>query len=118
MQPINIKYIAGFFDGEGCIVKKSYFKKNGRGKRYNTTTIRMEICNTYFTLIEKCYKFFKEGHICNIPPRKIKHGWSKPQKRWQLTHRQAYRVLKQLLPYLLHMDKIKKAKEVIKYYER
>ena len=112
MQPINIKYIAGFFDGEGCIVKKSYFKKNGRGKRYNTTTIRMEICNTYFPLIEKCYKFFKEGHICNIPPRKIKHGWSKPQKRWQLTHRQAYRVLKQLLPYLLHMDKIKKRKRL------
>ena len=41
---------------------------------------------------------------------------SKPQKRWQLTHRQVEKVLKKLLPYLRNKDKIKKGREVLKHY--
>ena len=60
------------------------------------------------------YKYFKTGHLIKIKPRK--KGY-KPQLRWQTTHRQSYQVLKKLIPYMIHKEKIKKAKEVFKFYE-
>ena len=117
-RKVNINYIAGLFDGEGCITTSQVMKYNPTmKKRYPCTTIRMELCNTDFKLVYLCYNFFKTGRLYDIKPRKIKHGMSKPQKRWQLGHRQAYQVLKKLLPYLHNKDKIMKAKQVIKHYE-
>ena len=114
-RKINISYIAGLFDGEGCITTSHIMKYNPvMKKRYLCKTIRMELCNTDFGLVNSCHKFFKEGKIYDLKPRK--KGY-KPQKRWQLTHQQAYRVLKKLLPYLNHEDKINKAQQVIKHYE-
>ena len=43
---------------------------------------------------------------------------SKPQLRWQTSHRQSYQVLKKILPFMREKNKIKKAKEVIKFYEK
>ena len=89
-------------------------------KRYSCTTIRAEISNTDFGLIDDCYKFFgKIGHICDIKPRITAIGnKTKPQKRWQLTHRQVEKVLKRLLPYLRNKDKIKKGTWVLKHYKK
>ena len=53
--------------------------------------------------------------IPKIKPRK--KGY-KPQLRWQLTHRQAHRVIKKLMPHLFNKDKIKKGKEVLNYYRK
>ncbi len=99
------------FDGEGCITTSKIDKYNyTMKKRYPCTTIRMELTNTDFGLVNDCYKFFgKIGHVCDIKPRLTVIGnKSKPQKRWQLTHRQVEKVLKKLLPYLRNKDKIKK----------
>ena len=118
-KKVNISYIAGLFDGEGCITTSKIMKYNPTmKKRYSCTTIRMELTNTDFGLVQDCYKFFgKIGHICNIKPRTTAIGnKSKPQKRWQLTHRQVEKVLKKLLPYLRNKDKIKKGREVLKHY--
>ena len=119
-KKVNISYIAGLFDGEGCITTSKIMKYNyTMKKRYPCTTIRMELTNTDFGLVNDCYKFFKEGHICDIKPRLTVIGnKTKPQKRWQLTHRQVEKVLKKLLPYLRNKDKILKGREVLKYYER
>ena len=78
----------------------------------------MERTNTDFGLVQACYKFFRKiGHVCDIKPRLTVIGnKSKPQKRWQLTHRQVEKVLKKLLPYLRNNDKIKKGREVLKHY--
>ena len=114
-KKVNLSYIAGLFDGEGCITTSKIMKYNPiMDKRYPCTAIRMELSNTDFGLVNLCKAYFREGHVCDIAPRK--KGY-KPQKRWQLTHRQVYRVLKKLLPYLRNKDKIKKAKLVMKYYE-
>ena len=114
-KKVSISYIAGLFDGEGCITTSKIMKYNPiMDKRYPCTAIRMELSNTDFGLVNLCKSYFKEGHVCDIAPRK--KGY-KPQKRWQLTHRQVHRVLKKLLPYLRNKDKIKKAKLVMKYYE-
>ena len=118
-KKVNISYIAGLFDGEGCITTSKIMKYNPTmKKRYSCTTIRMELTNTDFGLVQDCYKFFgKIGHICDIKPRITAIGnKTKPQKRWQLTHRQVEKVLKKLLPYLRNKDKIKKGREVLKHY--
>ena len=112
----TIQYIAGLFDGEGCITTSVVKKYNPiMKKRYPCKTIRMEISNTDFGLLRICKKHFKEGNIVNIKPRK--RGYL-PQQRWQLTHRQVEKVLKKLLPYLHNKAKIKKAREVLKHYEK
>ena len=116
MKKETIVYTAGLFDGEGCIVIPRGPKKNGRGRIYNCVAIRMEICNTDHDLIKWIKKIWDEGHICKIPPRKVKHGMSKSQLRRQLTHRQAHRVLKQIMPYMREKNKLAKANEVIEYY--
>jgi hypothetical protein len=120
-KKVNINYIAGLFDGEGCITTSQIMKYNPMmKKRYLCTTIRAEISNTDFGLINDCYKFFgKIGHICNIKPRITAIGnKTKPQKRWQLTHRQVEKVLKKLLPYLRNKDKIKKGTWVLRHYKK
>ena len=120
-KKVNISYIAGLFDGEGCITTSQIMKYNPMmKKRYLCTTIRAEISNTDFGLINDCYKFFgKIGHICDIKPRVTAIGnKTKPQKRWQLTHRQVEKVLKKLLPYLRNKDKIKKGTWVLKHYKK
>ena len=120
-KKVNINYIAGLFDGEGCITTSKIMKYNPMmKKRYLCTTIRAEISNTDFGLIDDCYKFFgKIGHICNIKPRITAIGnKTKPQKRWQLTHRQVEKVLKKLLPYLRNKDKIKKGTWVLRHYKK
>ena len=120
-KKVSINYIAGLFDGEGCITTSQIMKYNPMmKKRYLCTTIRAEISNTDFGLINDCYKFFgKIGHICNIKPRITAIGnKTKPQKRWQLTHRQLEKVLKKLLPYLRNKDKIKKGTWVLRHYKK
>tara|TARA_Y100001972_G_scaffold82526_1_gene100454 strand:+ start:405 stop:806 length:402 start_codon:yes stop_codon:yes gene_type:complete len=120
-KKVNISYIAGLFDGEGCITTSQIMKYNPMmKKRYLCTTIRAEISNTDFGLVDDCYKFFgKIGHICNIKPRLTVIGnKTKPQKRWQLTHRQVEKVLKKLLPHLRNKDKIKKGTWVLKHYKK
>jgi len=119
-KKVNISYIAGLFDGEGCITTSQIMKYNPIMKRrYACTTIRAEISNTDFSLINDCYKFFKTGCIIKIPSRITAIGnKSKPQRRWQLSHRQVEKVLKKLLPYLRNKDKIKKGKWVLKHYKK
>ena len=68
---INLPYIAGFFDGEGCITFSKIRKYNPMmKKRYPCTTIRMEATNTDFNIIKDIYNYFKIGHVINIKPRK------------------------------------------------
>ena len=115
MKKIDIKYIAGFFEGEGSICKYTTHKYNPiMKKRYPCTTIRVEIVNTDFSIIKKIYKYFNTRHLVKIKPRK--KGY-KPQLRWQTTHRQSYAILKKIAPYMYHKEKIKKAKEIFRFYE-
>ena len=119
MKPLNLTYVAAFVDGEGCIVIGNTQKWNQTmGKHYLCKTIRMEVCNTDFDIINDIHKFMGTGHIVNIKPRKTEKGTqTKPQKRWQTTHRQTHEVVKKLLPYMREKNKIKKAKEVMDYYK-
>ena len=117
---MSLSYLAGFFDGEGCITTAMTPKWNPKMKKhYDCYTIRMEVCNTDFKLIKDIHKFMKVGGIFKIKPRKTATGnMSKPQLRWQTGHRQSYEVLKKILPFMREKNKIKKAKEVLNYYRK
>ena len=70
-RKIDIRYIAGFFDGEGCITFSKIQKYNPTMKRrYPCTTIRMEASNTDFNIIKDIHNYFKIGHVINLKPRK------------------------------------------------
>ena len=114
-KKIDIRYIAGFFDGEGCITFSKIMKYNPTMKRrYPCTTIRMEATNTDFKIIKDVFGYFNIGHVIPIKPRK--KGYKK-QLRSQLTHRQAEKVIRRLLPYMREKNKIKQAKKVLQYYD-
>ena len=118
-EELNLAYSAGLFDGEGCVMKSITMKYNPvMKKRYPCHTIRVEVCNKDFGLIEYLHGFFKLGAVIKIPPRVTATGkMRKPQLRWNLAHRQAYRFLKRVLKYLKAKDKIEKANKVIEHYE-
>ena len=114
-RKIDIRYIAGFFDGEGCITFSKIMKYNPMmKKRYPCTAIRMEVTNTDHIIIKDLHKFFNIGRLYKLKPRKKRY---KKQLRWQLTHRQAEKVVKRLLPYMREQNKIKQATKVLDYYE-
>ena len=118
-EELNLAYSAGLFDGEGCVMKSITMKYNPvMKKRYPCHTIRVEVCNTDFGLIEYLHGFFKLGAVIKIPPRVTATVKMRtPQLRWNLAHRQAYRFLKRVLKYLKAKDKIEKANKVIEHYE-
>ena len=120
LKPMNISYVASFLDGEGSIIMGKCMKFNPVAKkRYNCTTIRMEICNTDFDIIKDIHKFMKIGHVIDIKPRlKMNGEMGKPQKRWQTTHRQTLAALKKILPYMREKNKIEKAIGVMNFYEK
>ena len=65
--------------------------------------------NTDFDIIKDIHKFMGIGHLIDIKSRvTVKGTQTKPQKRWQTTHRQTYEVLKQILPYMKEKNKRKK----------
>ena len=115
-KKIDIRYIAGFFDGEGCITFSKIMKYNPMMKRrYPCTTIRMEATNTDFKIMRDIFNYFKIGHLIKIKPRK--KGYKK-QLLWQLTHRQAEKVIRRLLPHMRESNKTKKARKVLNYYDK
>ena len=47
MRDTDLAYIAGLFDGEGCVSYKQYDRKRSNNKKaYPTWSIRMEIAMT------------------------------------------------------------------------
>jgi len=75
MKPMNLTYVGAFLDAEGCIVIGTTMKWNPRQqKRYLCTTIRMEVCNTDFDIINDIYNFMGIGHIIDIKPSITEKG--------------------------------------------
>ena len=106
----NLAYIAGLFDGEGCVSYKQYDRKRPHNKRaYPTWSIRLEISMTDQSILKWIHKILKVGTV-NPKRYKTKYtlGWKK-QWRWRCQHREAYYVARLLWPYAhVKLDKIQK----------
>tara|TARA_B100000963_G_C22365910_1_gene553715 strand:- start:305 stop:727 length:423 start_codon:yes stop_codon:yes gene_type:complete len=111
----NLAYIAGLFDGEGCVSYKQYDRKRPHNKRaYPTWSIRLEISMTDQSILKWIHEILKVGTV-NPKRYKTKYtlGWKK-QWRWRCQHREAYYVARLLWPYA-HV-KLHKIQKIIDHY--
>ena len=112
-------YIAGLFDGEGCIQYKQYWdtKRKDRPRRYKTWRISMEMSMTDEMVIRWVHDILKVGtvnlNVKNKSPSAKPH-W-KNQWRWRCSHRDAYQVAKLIWPFA--QVKLHKLEQIIDHYE-
>jgi len=121
-QKINltdISYLAGLFDGEGCVQYKQYLdtKRKNRPKRYKVWRISLEMSMTNKEVMEWVYNLVKCGtlklNIKNKSPSSKPHY--KNQWRWRCAHRDAYQVAKLMWPYAI--VKLHQLEQIIDHYE-
>ena len=119
----QLAYIAGLFDGEGCVQFKKRMEtkgrlKNGKIKRSKSTIITLEMSMTDHPIIRWVHKILKVGavniNIKNKSPSSKPH-W-KDQLRWRCTHRDALKVSKLIIPYA--RVKRKKLQQIINHYDK
>ena len=107
----TIIYLAGLFDGEGCVTYKKYLssQRDNRPNRYQCWRIQLEIVMTDKDTIQWCCDHFG-GNLC-LKPRK--NGY-KMQYRWRRGFKDAYDIAKKIVPYAI--TKKEKLKEIINHY--
>ena len=108
-------YIAGLFDGEGCVSYKQYMRKRPHNiKPYPTWQIRLEIAMTDKSILVWVMEVLGVG---TVTEKKYKTaytvGWKK-QWRWRCQLRDAYYVCLLLQPYA-HV-KLEQMNKIIKHY--
>ena len=112
---LDIPYIAGLFDADGCASYKKYSKKRkGIKKDYKTWNIALEISMTDKNVIELVHETLMVGTVHKKPPGKGQIG-KKMQYRWRCSHRDALHVCKLLWPYAI--VKLHKIEQIIDHYE-
>jgi len=117
MKDTNIAYIAGLFDGEGCVSYKQYVRKRSHNKKaYPTWQIRLEIAMTDRSILIWVCEVLGVG---TVTEKKYKTaytvGWKK-QWRWRCSHRDAYYVSCLLFPYA-HI-KLAGIQKIISHYAK
>ena len=73
MTETEAAYIAGLFDGEGCVTYKKYMKKRTKKeKAYSTWSIELEISMTDQSIIRWLHEVLKVGSVSkeNLTPEK------------------------------------------------
>ena len=115
MNDTDIAYIAGLFDGEGCVSYKQYMqKRKGRKKAYPFWQIRLEIAITEKSILVWLCEVLGVGTVTEKRYKtKYTLGWKK-QWRWRCSHRDAFKVCCLIFPYAhIKLDKIQK---IIQHY--
>ena len=116
----ELAYIAGLFDGEGCIQCKQIMeasRRKNKPKKYKIWRITMEMSMTDKDIIDWVHRTLDVGtvliNVKNKSPSSKPH-W-KTQWRWRCSHRQAYKVCKMLWPYI--QVKLPQVEKIIDHYE-
>ena len=117
----DIAYIAGLFDGEGCVQCKQYVttkkKHQGPGRRKTTEwRITLEMSMTDESVIRWVHEVLGVGTVNPIIKNKSpssKPHWKK-QWRWRCSHRDALSIAKILWPHA--QTKLHKLEQIIDHY--
>ena len=109
MKKSDAAYLAGLFDGEGCITYKQKMKQRRPvEKAYPTWEIRMEINMTHQSVIRLIHEMTGVGTVTKKPPGKGQLG-KKMQWRWRCGYRDAYYVCRNIAPHShVKLDKVQK----------
>ncbi len=108
-------YIAGLFDGEGCVSYKQYNRKRKHNKKpYPTWQIRLEIAMTDKSVLVWLNEVLGVG---TVGEKRYKSryalGWKK-QWRWRCSHRDAFYVCCLIWPWS-HI-KLPEIQKIIQHY--
>tara|TARA_Y100001938_G_scaffold133223_1_gene192338 strand:+ start:1350 stop:1775 length:426 start_codon:yes stop_codon:yes gene_type:complete len=108
-------YIAGLFDGEGCVSYKQYNRKRTNNKKaYPTWQIRLEIAMTDKSVLVWLNKILGVGTVGEKKYKtKYTVGWKK-QWRWRCSHRDAFYVCCLIWPWS-HV-KLPQIQKIIQHY--
>ena len=118
----DISYLAGLFDGEGCVQYKQRIetKKKHKGpgtRKTKVWRISLEMSMTDHGVMEWVHNLVKCGtlklNIKNKSPSAKPHY--KDQWRWRCSHRDAYGVAKLMWPFA--QVKLHKLEQIIDHYE-
>ena len=113
------KYLAGLFDGEGCVTYSNPLKlRKGKKKAYPTWNIRLEIAMTDRSILVWLNEILGVG---TVGEKKYKSryalGWKK-QWRWRCSHRDAFYVSCVMWPFAhVKLDKLQKIIDHYKDYK-
>jgi len=115
MNNTDVAYIAGLFDGEGCVSYKQYMRKRPHNKKpYPTWQIRLEIAMTDKSILIWVNEMLGVGTVGEKRYKtKYTKGWKK-QWRWRCSHRDAFKVCCLLFPYA-HV-KLGEIQKIIQHY--
>ena len=114
MKISDIAYIAGLFDGEGCVSYKQYNRQRKHNKKpYPTWQIRVEIAMTDKAIIEWLHETLGFGWSAE----KKYHTKPKYKKQWRWCcgYRDALTFAKLIWPYA--QVKLHKLEQIIDHYE-
>ncbi len=92
---LSLDYVAGFFDGEGCITIRRSRKVDGYHRMYD---LRASISNTDFPILEQFHKQF-DGNLRHRGDW-TKWGGKKPQWEWAAWGDTAADFIKLIRPHL------------------
>ena len=108
-------YIAGLFDGEGCVSYKQYNRKRAHNKKaYPTWQIRLEIAMTDKSVLVWLNEVLGVGTVGEKRYKtKYNAGWKK-QWRWRCSHRDAFYVCCLIWPWT-HV-KLPEIQKIIQHY--
>ena len=108
-------YIAGLFDGEGCVSYKQYNRKRAHNKKaYPTWQIRLEIAMTDKSVLVWLNEILGVGTVGEKRYKtKYTKGWKK-QWRWRCSHRDAFYVCCLIWPWT-HV-KLPEIQKIIQHY--
>ena len=117
MKDTNVAYIAGLFDGEGCVSYKQYMRKRSHNKKaYPTWQIRLEMAMTDKSILVWVCEVLKVGTVTEKKYKTAYTGGWKKQWRWRCSHRDAYYVSCLLFPYA-HV-KLAGIQKIISHYAK
>ena len=93
----KLAYLAGLFDGEGCVTYKKYWdvKRKDRPKKYYCWRIQMEIVMTDKPTIQWCADTFG-GKVYDKPRKE-----HKMQYRWRRGFKEALFIAKLITPFCI-----------------
>lgn len=109
----NLSYIAGFFDGDGCITISAYQK----GKHRKIKCVQLSFANNDKDLLEYIKNYFIEnnckGYISTKKYKKYKNSYT-----LKYAYRNALKVAKMILPYVRHIKKRERIILILNDYDK
>ena len=107
-----VAYLAGLFDGEGCVTYKQRSQhRKGKPRAYKYWNIRIEINMIDKKTIDYVYKMLDCGSTDHRPPYPHQNYG---QYSWRCSHRDALKVAKALVPFSI--TKKDKLELIINHY--